>query len=107
MGDTWRFSKKIPPLGMERIQDPTEQGNVTRLPRISASRLTHGPQHSSVPLLCPEVGRKWLSGGGGEQRAGPFLMPAGNELVGTMRPIILLSGGEDTDSVVIVAVPLL
>lgn len=34
-------------------------------------------------------------------------MPAGNELVGTMRPIILLSGGEDTDSVVIVAVPLL
>ena len=34
-------------------------------------------------------------------------MPAGNELVGTMRPIIPLSGREDMNSAVIVAVHLL
>lgn len=34
-------------------------------------------------------------------------MPAANELVGTMGPIILLSGGKDMNSIVIVAVHLL
>lgn len=61
--------KKTSVCRMESIQDPSEKWNVNQLPWVSGDHLTPSPGHSSLPLHCSEVGRKWLPG---KQRPGPL-----------------------------------
>lgn len=91
----WRDSK-IP------LRDEMAAGHPESQEAASLSPPATAPSSSTA-----QSGQETASGEAESRAPTPSLMPDGNELDGTMRPIILSSGREDRTSIVTVAVHLL
>lgn len=100
-----KMTRKYPFRKLKKRQRWEARGCSVKRCLLVGWRESKIPLRNEMSTCCPEcqassstVGRRWLPG---KQRARPllpFLEPGGNELVGTMGPILLLSGGEDSSS---------